>query len=189
MDGHPSWEYSEANTRAEELIALGEQKGAAFWKAGDIVFRGSLLTLVEQPEAAIQSINVGMNFWRSAGANVTLSLSLPYLATAYANHGQFEEASRCIHEAFVAVETTKERWAYAEVHRVAGEIALHSPEPDALKAEAYFERALAVARKQQAKSWELRAAMSMARLWRDQGKRHEARELLAPNLRMVHRRV
>ena len=79
-----------------------------------------------------------------------------------------------------AIETTKERWCEAEVNRVAGTIALRSPEPDAAKAEACFERALAVARQQQAKSWELRAAMSMARLWRDQGKRKEARDLLAP---------
>jgi predicted ATPase len=66
------------------------------------------------------------------------------------------------------------------VYRIVGEIALKSPEPDKAKAEAYFERALSVARQQQVKSWELRAAMSMARLWRDQGKQHEARELLAP---------
>ena len=79
-----------------------------------------------------------------------------------------------------AVETTKEKWYEAEIHRSAGEIALLSPERDAAKAEAYFERALAVARQQQAKSWELRAAMSMARLWRDQGKVQQARELLAP---------
>jgi predicted ATPase len=78
-----------------------------------------------------------------------------------------------------AVETTKEKWCEADVHRVAGEIALMSPEPDAAKAQAYFERALAVARAQQAKSWELRAAMSLARLWRDQGKRDEAHDLLA----------
>src|SRR5262245_18715830 len=64
------------------------------------------------------------------------------------------------------------------VNRIAGEIALLSPEPDAARTEQYFERALAVARAQQAKSWELRAAMSMARLWRDQGKRNEARDLL-----------
>ena len=79
-----------------------------------------------------------------------------------------------------ALETAKERWCEAEIHRVAGEITLMSPEPDAAKAEAYFERALAVARKQQAKSWELRVAMSMARLWRDQGKRQQAHNLLAP---------
>jgi len=78
------------------------------------------------------------------------------------------------------VETTKERWQEAEVNRIAGDIALLSPQPDAARAEAYFERALAVARKQQAKSLELRAATSMARLWRDQGKRDEARDLLAP---------
>ena len=63
---------------------------------------------------------------------------------------------------------------------MAGEIALKLPTPNAAKAEAYFERALAVARQQQAKSWELRAAMSMARLWRDQGKPQQAHELLAP---------
>jgi len=66
------------------------------------------------------------------------------------------------------------------VNRVAGEVALRSPGPDTEKAEKYFGRALAVARRQQAKSWELRAAMSMARLWRDQGKVQQARELLAP---------
>jgi predicted ATPase len=76
------------------------------------------------------------------------------------------------------METTKERWYEAEVYRVAGEIALKSPEREA-KAQAYFERALAIARAQQAKSWELRVAMSMARLWRDRGKRDEARDLLA----------
>jgi predicted ATPase len=79
-----------------------------------------------------------------------------------------------------AVKTTSESWCEAEVNRIAGEVALLSPERDATKAEAYFDRALAVARQQQAKSWELRAAMSLARLWRDQGKVQQARELLAP---------
>ena len=83
-------------------------------------------------------------------------------------------------EAVTAVGTTKERWCEADIHRIAGDIALMSPEPDATKAEAYFERALAVARQQQAKSGELRASMSLARLWRDQGKVQRARELLAP---------
>jgi predicted ATPase len=78
------------------------------------------------------------------------------------------------------VETTKESWWGAEIYRIAGEVTLKSPEPNPAKAEAYFERALAVARQQQAKSWELRAAMSMAQLWRDQGKWDTARDLLAP---------
>jgi predicted ATPase len=79
-----------------------------------------------------------------------------------------------------ALETTKERWSEVKVHLAAGKIELLSPDPDEAKAESYFERALAVARAQQAKSWELRAATSMARLWRDQGKRQQAHDLLAP---------
>ena len=118
-----------------------------------------------------------------------MPLYLSYLARAYAELGQFDDAWRCIDEAMTAVETTKERWCEAEVHRMAGEIALMSPEPDAAKAEAYFERALAVARAQQAKSWELRAAMSMARLWRDQGKRDAGPRSSRSGLRLVHRRL
>jgi predicted ATPase len=72
------------------------------------------------------------------------------------------------------------KWCEADIHYMAGEFALMPAEPAKAKAQAYFERALEVARKQQAKSWELRAAMSMARLWRDQGKRDAARDLLAP---------
>jgi predicted ATPase len=75
---------------------------------------------------------------------------------------------------------TNERWYEAEIHRTAGEIALLLPDSDLAKAEANFKHALSIARQQQSKSWELRAAMSMARLWRDQGKRNEARNLLAP---------
>ena len=78
------------------------------------------------------------------------------------------------------MKTTKEVCYETELNRAAGEIALKSPEPDPEKAEVYFERALAISRQQQAKTWELRSAMSMARLWRDQGKREEARDLLAP---------
>jgi predicted ATPase len=78
------------------------------------------------------------------------------------------------------MEATKETWFEAEVNCIAGEIALLSPERNAFKAEADFERALSVARQQHAKSFELRAAMSLARLWRSQGKVQQARELLAP---------
>ena len=80
------------------------------------------------------------------GSNTVVAVIYHCLASAYAELGQFDEAWRCIGEAMTAVETTKERWCEAEVHRIAGEIALMSPEPDAAKAEAYFERALAVAR-------------------------------------------
>ena len=102
------------------------------------------------------------------------------LAIAHADAGQFDDAWRCIGRAMTAMQATRERWCEAEAHRVAGEIALKSPEPVTATAQSYFERAVAVARQQQAKSWELRASMSLARLWRDQGKVQQARELLAP---------
>jgi predicted ATPase len=107
---------------------------------------------------------------------------LSYLARAYAELGNFDDALHSIGEAITTVEATRESWCEAEVQRIAGEITLLSPEPNRgeAKAEVYFERALAVARQQQAKSWELRAATSRARLWRDQGKRDEARDLLVP---------
>jgi predicted ATPase len=109
-----------------------------------------------------------------------LPLFLSSLAKAYAEAGQLDEAWRSVGEAITTLQTTGERWCEAEADRIAGEIALAFPTPDAAKAEDYFGRALAVAREQQAKSWELRAAMSLARLWRDQGKPQQARELLAP---------
>jgi predicted ATPase len=105
---------------------------------------------------------------------------LMLLSEAHADLGEIDAAQGCINEALAAIQTNKERWREAEVNRVAGEIVLKSPEPDAAKAEAYFEHALAVARRQKAKSWELRAAVSLARLRRDQGKGQQARELLAP---------
>jgi predicted ATPase len=102
------------------------------------------------------------------------------LAIAHAELGQIDDAWRCIGEAISTIEATKERWFESEANRIAGEIALKSLGPDATKAESYFDRALTVARRQQAKSWELRAAMSVARLWCSQSKVRQARELLAP---------
>jgi predicted ATPase len=125
-------------------------------------------------------LSSGIAACESMGTTLFVPFFVSNLAMTHAELGQFDDAWRCIGEAITSVETTSERRWEAEVNRLAGEIAVLSPEPDAAKEQAYFERALAVARAQQAKSWELRAAMSMARLWRDQGKRDEARDLLAP---------
>ena len=105
---------------------------------------------------------------------------LMWLAAGHAELGQLNDAYRIAREAMTVIETSRETWFEAEVNRMTGEIALLSREAETAKTEAFFERMLVVARRQKAKSWELRAAMSMARLWRDQGKRDEARELLAP---------
>jgi predicted ATPase len=168
------------NAQADELIALADEKGSSARKATGITQKGLLFALTGKPSKAVQMINSGIAVYRSTRSTNSIPLVLSYLARAYAQLGQSVEAWRCIGEAMTTVEATKERWCEAEVHGTAGEIALMSPEPDATRAEKHFERALAVARRQQAKSWELRAAMSMARLWCDQGKRQQAHDLLAP---------
>jgi class 3 adenylate cyclase/predicted ATPase len=175
-----SSDYAAAKTTTDELVALSDEKGALFWKAHGNLLRGQLFALEGQATEAVEAISSSLATIRSTGTKMYVPWFLMCLSTAHADLGQFDVAWRSISEAMTQIETTEERWCEAEVNRIAGEIALKSPEPDAAKAGAYFERALAVARQQQAKSWELRAAMSLARLWRDQGKVQQARELLAP---------
>ena len=172
--------YAAANAQLDEAVALANEKGTLIWKGLGMSVQGCVSASTGTASNAVHIITSGIAAFRSTGATVWTPLCLSYLARAYAEIGQFDDAWRCIGEAMMVVETTKERWHEADLNRIAGEIALKSPQPDAAKAEAYFERALAVARTQQAKSWELRAAMSMARLLRDQGKRDGARALLAP---------
>ena len=172
--------YATANTQTDEVVALADKMGTLYWKALGRISRGCNWAETGKASDAVQMLTSAITTYRSTGAAMVLPWFLSRLSGAYAELGQFDDAWRCIGEAMTAVETTKERWCEAEVHRVAGEIALKSSEHDVAKAEAYFERALSVARQQQAKSWELRAAMSLARLWRDQGKVQQARELLAP---------
>jgi class 3 adenylate cyclase/predicted ATPase len=173
-------DYATADAQLDEVAALADQKGAVFWKAYGTTMQGCVLALTSNASRAVQMLTSAIIAVRSTGATVFTPLWLSCLAIAYAELGKFNDAWRSIGEAMMAIETTKEKWLEADIQRIAGEIALMLPEPDAAKAEAYFERALAVARAQQTKSWELRAAMSLARLWRDQGKRDVARALLAP---------
>jgi len=171
-------DYAAAMAQLHELVALADETGASFWKTLGLAVQGWLFALTGHASEAVHLITRGIPALRSMGVTVWMPVYLASLARAYAQLGQFDDAWRCIREALATIDTTKERWCEAEVIRMAGELAL-SPEPDAARAEAYFERALTVSREQQAKSWELRAAMSMARLWRAGGKRQQAHDLLA----------
>jgi class 3 adenylate cyclase/tetratricopeptide (TPR) repeat protein len=173
--------YAEAQQLLDELAALADEKDATlFWKATEIAFRGALFAETGNASDAVRAITTGMTSLRSTGAALSEPLHLWHLAMAYAELGQPDDARRCIDDAIDKVEKSKEMCFEAELHRIAGEVALKSLAPDTEKAEKHFDRALSVARLQQAKSWELRAAMSLARLWRDQGKLQQSRELLAP---------
>jgi predicted ATPase len=172
--------YGSANARLDELSALTDEMDAAWWRTIGMLNRGRLLGLTGEAAEAVQIISSGVTTWRSLGSIWLEPTFLSALASAQVELGKFNDARARTSEAITAIKTTGERWFEAEVNRVAGEIALKSPGRDVARAEAYFERALTVARQQQAKSWELRAATSLARLWRDQGEVQQARELLAP---------
>ena len=172
--------YAAASAEANELVPLADERGSLFWGSLGMLVQGCVLALTGKVSDAVHVITSGINARRSTAATALEPFCLSYLAGAHAELDNFDDALSCIREAMTKVETTEESWFEAEIKRMAGEIALLLPDPDATKAEEYFEHALAVARQQQAKSWELRAATSMARLWRDQGKRQQARELLAP---------
>jgi predicted ATPase len=172
--------YAKASAQVDELVTLAEGKGAALWKAAGMQIKGSVLALTGKAADGVPMLTSSIAGAQLTGATLWRPTVVSYLARAYAELGRFDEAWRCINEAHDTVETAKERHWEAEVNRIAGEIRVASSRYDRAAAETYFERALSVARQQQAKSWELRAAMSMARLWHDQGKRTEARDLLAP---------
>jgi class 3 adenylate cyclase/predicted ATPase len=173
-------DYTKATGQSDEAVTVARDKGIAQWAAFGMINQGCVLALKGQPADAVRLLVSQVAAWRSTGASVYLPWFLLNLAAAYMQLRQFGDARRCIREAESAIEKTAERWCEAQVKRVAGTIALLSPEANLVEAEACFEHALAVARQQQAKSWELRASMSLARLWRSQGKVRQARELLAP---------
>jgi predicted ATPase len=182
-----SGRYAAANDLLREVVVLADQKGALIWKTFAMMNQGYVYALTGRTADAIDIITAGISAWDSTGSTVFAPSFLSYLASSYADIGRFDDAMRCIDEAIVAIDRTivaidrtKEKWWEAEVNRVAGEIVLRSLAPETAKAETYFKHALAIAREHRAKSLELRAAMSIARLRRDQGERAEARDLLAP---------
>ena len=177
--------YAAAGSLADELLALAEEKSAAYFKAVGTLLQGDLLALTGKG-SAIQTISSALAALRSTGATLFIPGRLSTLARAYANLGRFDDAWRSTGEAMTAADTTKERWWDTEINRVAGEIALKQLDPDVAKAEEHFDRALSVARQQQAKSWELRAAMSLARLWRSQGKTEASARAACSGLRVVY---
>jgi predicted ATPase len=163
---------------ADELLAISNEHGFALWSAAGKWIRGWCLGATGQAADGIALVLEGLAQFRAAGCNATMPFVLTTLAETYGLAGQPEEGLKRIAEAIALLERTQERWAEAETHRIEGTLLLFVS--DEAAAEDSFHKALAVSRRQNAKFWELRAAMSMARLWRDQGKRKEARDLLTP---------
>jgi len=163
---------------ADELLATSDEHGFPFWLSGGNIMRGWCLGAMGQPAAGIPMVLQGLGTHRAPGANLLLPFFLTTLAELYGMAGQPDEGLNVTAEAAKLIATSQERWAEAEMHRVRGTLFLlmngHAAAEDS------FRRAIIVARRQSARFWELRAATNLARLRRDQGKRAEARDLLAP---------
>jgi predicted ATPase len=163
---------------AEEVLAISSERGLPQWLGHGKVMRGWCLGTEGQPEDGIPLVLQGLELYCATGAKLTMPFFLMTLAELYGMATQPEEGVNRLAQALKLVQTAEECWAEAEMHRLRGTLLLSTNEHAA--AEDSFHQALAVAGRQSAKLWELRAAIGLARLWRDQGKRGEACALLAP---------
>jgi predicted ATPase len=166
--------------RAEDTITLATEQGFPLWVASGTILRGWALLAQGAGEEGLVQIRQGLAAYLATGSRTGQSHSLAFLAAAYGQVGQITEGFRVLAEALVVVDTTGEGSYEAELYRLKGELLLAQTVPDGPQAEACLQHALAIARHQEAKSLELRAALSLARLWQQQGKRQEAHALLAP---------
>jgi tetratricopeptide (TPR) repeat protein len=163
---------------AKEVVAVSNEHGFRDPLAIGNIMRGWCLGKLGQAAEGIPLLLQGLTVCRAGGRNLMIPFFLTTLAEAYGMAAQPQEGLDRLAEADKLVETTHERWAEAEMHRLRGTLLLSMNEHAA--AENSYRRALEVAQRQSAKFWELRAALGLARLWRDQGKRTDARDLLSP---------
>jgi predicted ATPase/class 3 adenylate cyclase len=169
---------AEAKARVEELLSLSDRHGMLHWKLLGLMLQGWVLIRTDKIEQATNLLYSTRAEIASSGTVWADRLILMWLAEAHAQCGHLAEAHSCISAAIAAVEKTNQRWDLTELHRIAGEVELR--DYNQVAAEAQFQHSLFVARRQSEKWAELRAAISLVRLWRDQGKRREALALLTP---------
>jgi predicted ATPase len=172
-------EADAAQEWAEAALAIMTDRGFGQNLGMAMFTRGWALATQGRHEEGMAEMRQGLATRRTEGAGTTLAEYSARLGEAYGRIGHAEEGLRLLAEALAVVDKG-DRWYEAELHRINGEVLLRQTVADSLQAEACFQQALAVSRRQQARSYELRAAMSLSRLWQQQGKRDEARELLAP---------
>jgi predicted ATPase len=166
--------------QAEAAIALATEQGFPLWIGLGTILRGWALAMQGQGKEGMAQLRQGITAWRATGAAQHVPYHCTMLADVSAHLGHVEDGLQALAEAHTLVEQHEERYWEAEVHRLRGVLLLRQTGTPPAEAETCFHQALDVARRQQAKSLELRAAMSLARLWQQQGKRDEAGELLAP---------
>jgi predicted ATPase len=173
-------EVRAAEERAEATISLATQQGFPYFVADGSILRGWTLTHQGQGKEGIEQMHQGLRAFRATGAELLRPYYLALLAEAHGAIGEPEAGLTVLAEALTCVDTTGERWSEPELYRLKGKLLLQQNSDNEAEAETCFTQAITIAQNQQAKSWELRAATSLATLWQRQGKRHEAYDLLSP---------
>jgi class 3 adenylate cyclase/predicted ATPase len=166
--------------QAEAAVALATEQGFAQWAVQGAILRRWALAMQGQGEEGMAQLRQGLTDLRATGATLNFPYYCTLLAEVSAHLGYVEDGLQALAEAHTLMEQHDERWWEADVCRLRGVLLLRQPGTPQAEAEPWLQRALDVARRQEAKSLELRAAMSLSRLWQHQGRRAEARELLAP---------
>jgi class 3 adenylate cyclase/predicted ATPase len=166
--------------RAEAAINLAQEQGFPFWLALDTILRGWTLAQRGEAQEGIEQMSQGLTAWRATGAELLRPYFLALLADVHGTLGEPEAGLTVVTEALTLMDTTGEQWYEPELHHLQGELLLQQSADNHPEAESCFQQAIRIAQHQQAKSWELRAATSLARLWQQHGKRQEAHDLLAP---------
>ena len=165
---------------AQELMTFCAEKGFSQWVDMGTILHGCGLAAQGQGEMGMAQMRQGLLSSQNAGTQLGQAPVLAQLAEVYWRTGQTAAGLQALTEASVVMDTTGERWWAAETYRLKGELLLQQGVQETSAVETCYRHAMDIARQQHAKSWELRATTSLARLWQGQGKREEARALLAP---------
>jgi class 3 adenylate cyclase/predicted ATPase len=170
---------ADAQAAGAETVRISSEQGFALWHASGTFMMGAGMLLRGELNEAMSLISKGIDAWRASGAQLWLPIQLSVLGDAYTQSGRFDDARQALNEGLTIAERNDERFQEAELHRLEAELMLAESPDQTAGVEDCFRRAIETAQHQRSRAWELRATMSLARLWRRHGRRDEARATLA----------
>ena len=172
--------YDEALKACDDAINYAVENSLMIWQTNTLVIKGLVVSRLDRNANGVEMARQGLSDWLATGVKVQAPQMQSYFAQACLFGGRIEEAEAALHAAFEIANETGEKWYSAELYRLQGDVRLAQPPALSSQAEDCYQRALNLSRKQHAKTFELRAAISLARLWAERGERQRAHDLLAP---------
>jgi predicted ATPase len=172
--------FDEALKTCDDAINYAVENSLTIWRAGSLIIKGLVVSRLDRNANGVEMARQGLSDWLATGAKFQTPQMLSYFVQACLFGGRIDEAEAALRTAFEIADQTGEKWYSAELYRLQGEARLAQGPAFSSSAEACYQRALNLSREQHAKTFELRAAMSLSRLWAERGERQRAHDLLAP---------